>query len=121
MARKAGPLLMPDAVSHARQARTGQVAGCEPYGSPMVVDTPSWSVLELWISSRSPSSSSVMSSTVERDELAAAESAGETHQQQRAVTNIGQAVAEGSNHRRDELGSGGFHLARGDSMASADP
>jgi hypothetical protein len=56
---------MPDSSSQARQARTGHVAGFDPYGMPTLRPAPSWSVFERRRRRVSPSVPS-LTSTVSR-------------------------------------------------------
>ena len=57
---------------------------------------------------------------VEGDQLAAAQRAGEAEQQQGPVANVGQAVAERGDHRRDDLRTSRPHLAGRRALAAAD-
>jgi hypothetical protein len=62
-ARKAGPASTPEAAIQARHARTGQVAGCDPYGKPRISPSASWSVFDRRIVRTRPSALSWTSST----------------------------------------------------------
>jgi hypothetical protein len=112
---------MPELSIQVRHARTGQVDGCDPYGSPRISLSPSWSVFDRRIVTTSPSAFSATSSMSRATSSLRRSAPAKADQYECSISHVDETVTERRDERGDHFRTGSPNLARRNAFFAPNP